>query len=195
MHFSLRQLWRVILYHVKNCKWLCQSELGWADVGMKHGRENSLHSWCREPQWEQVDSIALSHEGPKKQLCHDGTHGGVGWSSSEILSLSAPLCMLFIFPRVQVHVCGGKSQCFGPAPLSKATTANVKSLQFQWGLICHWWKGEGIWAVPCMAFATWILWILPADGLHYVCLQEQWTWRLNSGRAMGALKAARKTGV
>lgn len=40
MHFSLGQLWRVILYHVKNCKWLCQTELGWADVGMKYGRVN-----------------------------------------------------------------------------------------------------------------------------------------------------------
>lgn len=44
-----------------------------------------------ESQWEPIDSIALSHWGPKKQLCHDGTHyGDVGWSLSEILSLSAP---------------------------------------------------------------------------------------------------------
>lgn len=49
MHFSLRQLWRVILYHVKNCKWLCQSELGWADVGMKHRRENSAQLMQRAP--------------------------------------------------------------------------------------------------------------------------------------------------
>lgn len=56
--------------------------------------------------------------------------------------------------QVQVHVCVYRSQCFGPAPLSKATTANVKSLQFQWGLICQWWKSEGMCPVPCTAFAS-----------------------------------------
>lgn len=190
MHFSLRQLWRLILYHVKNCKWLCQTVLGWADVGMKHGRGNC--SWCRESQGEHVDSIALSHWGPKKQLCHNSTHGSVGWSLGEILSLSAPLCILFILLQVQVHVCVCKSQCFGPAPLSKATTANVKSLQFQWGLICHRWKGEEMWAIPCTASCH----LDPADP---PCWQPP--LRLSLGAVSlktelsGALRAARETGV
>lgn len=68
----------------------------------------SMGGWTAadaESQWENVDSIALSHWGPKKHLCHDGTRGGVGWSLSEILSLSAPLCILFLLEQVHVHMC------------------------------------------------------------------------------------------
>lgn len=168
MHFSLRQLWRVILYHVKNCKWLCQTALGWADVGMKYGRGNC--SWCRESQGEHVDSIALSHWGPKKQLCRKSTHGGVGWSLGEILSLSGPLCILSILLQVQVHVCVNKSQCFGPAPLSKAMTANVKSCSFSGAWFVTDGKMRRCGQFPVQPFATWILQILSADSLHCVCL-------------------------
>lgn len=165
MHFSLRQLWRLILYHVKNCKWLCQTALGWADVGMKHGRGNC--SWCRESQGEHVDSIALSHWGPKKQLCHNSTHGGVGWSLGEILSLSAPLCILFILLQVQVRVC----VYVKVSVLAQLLWAKLRLLMWN---PCSF---SGAWFVtdgkvrrcgqfPVQPLATWILQILPADSLH-----------------------------
>lgn len=47
-NFSLRHLWRVIQYRVKNGKlWL--TELGWASVCVRHGKGKCR--WCRKCQW------------------------------------------------------------------------------------------------------------------------------------------------
>lgn len=194
MHFPLGHLWRVIQYPVKQCKLLSQAELGWAGVWRRRGRENC--SGCRK---SNVDSIALSHWGPKDQPLHDGTRGGVGQGLNEIPSLLAPLYALFIYLYACIRVCVYvyKSQCFGLAPLRLATTGNVKFLQLQWGLISHWWKSEVIWGNPRTAFAPFFSWGGCGSSRLTVCTlpisRSRDLKRLNSDRAMGALRAARET--
>lgn len=98
-----------------------------------------------------------------------------------------------------MHVCVRvyvyKSQCFGLAPLRVATTANVKSLQLQQGLISHWWKDEVIWENPCTAFGSFSSW--GGCGPSLLTISTMPISRSSNIktelRAMGALRAARET--
>lgn len=58
MHFPLGHLWRVILYHAKNCELLSQQEFGWAGVCMGCGGRTAADA--ESPGGHHVDSISLS---------------------------------------------------------------------------------------------------------------------------------------